>query len=227
MQTKSKCDAIVDAILSKVVNRVYAAGERLPTEAELCGEYAVSRVTVRESLKKLEMMDVISIQQGRGTFVKEVNLGNFMQPMFNLIDFGDFDIRTIYDARLYIETGTCRLAAKNRTPEDLQMLERLLNDMDAYLHGCDDTARRIVHEIDTQFHIQIAVAAKNEILKAAVINLENISRACAERINKSQAVLSDVVKDHRAIFRAIRTQDAAGAQRAIARHTLRSEDFLD
>ena len=98
MNARSKCTMIVDDVLAKIVNRVYEAGDRLPPENELCEMYGVSRVTIRESLKKLEMMDVISIEQGRGTFVKKYNLGNFMQPMFNLIDFGSFDIRTIYDA---------------------------------------------------------------------------------------------------------------------------------
>ena len=227
MQIKSKCDAIVDDILTKVVNRVYAADDRLPNEAELCEMYEVSRVTVRESLKKLEMMDVISIQQGRGTFVKGVGLGNFMQPMFNLIDFGDFDINTIYDARLYIETGTCRLAAKNRTDEDLRNLEKLMDQMVALQNAGDEKSLASMQEFDTKFHIHIALASKNEILKAAVINLENISTACAERINKSHAVMQDVTLDHRRILEAIRASDADAAERAIAQHTLRAKEFLD
>lgn len=226
MQVKSKCDVVVDDILSKVINRIYVPGERLPTENELSKAYEVSRVTIRESLKKLDMMDVISIQQGRGTFIKEIGLGNFMQPMFNLIDFGDFDINTIYDARLYIETGTCRLAAKNRTEEDLIALESLVEKMGQILDSGDERSMLALQEIDTKFHIRVAIASRNEILKAAVINLEKISAACAERINKSHAVLQDVSKDHKGIFEAIRAQDADAAERAIIKHTLRSKEFL-
>lgn len=226
MQVKSKCDFVVDDILSKVVNRIYVPGERLPTESELSEAYEVSRVTIRESLKKLEMMDVISIQQGRGTFIKEIGLGNFMQPMFNLIDFGDFDISTIYDARLFIETGTCRLAAKNRTEEDLRVLESLVEKMGEILDSGDERSMLAMQEIDTKFHIRVAVASRNEILKAAVINLEKISAACAERINKSHAVMQDVSKDHRSVLEAIRAKDADAAERAIIEHTLKSKEFL-
>ena len=67
--------------------------------------FAVSRITIREALKRLQIMNVIDIQQGKGTFVSEIGLGTFMQPMFNLIDFGDFDVTTIYDSRQYIEIG--------------------------------------------------------------------------------------------------------------------------
>lgn len=227
MRIKSKCDTIVDDILSKVVNRVYLAGDRLPTESAFCDEYEVSRVTIRESLKKLEMMDVISIQQGRGTFVKGVGLGNFMQPMFNLIDFGDFDIRTIYDARLYIETGTCRLAAKNRSEEDLEILEQLVQKMDDIQNSGNEQTMVILQQIDRQFHIRVAMASKNEILRAAVINLENISAACAMRLNKSRAIMQDVVDDHRNILEAIRACDPEAAESAITAHTLRSEVFLE
>jgi GntR family transcriptional repressor for pyruvate dehydrogenase complex len=226
MQIKSKCDVIVDDILSKVVNRVYSPGDRLPAESELCDLYEVSRVTIRESLKKLEMMDVISIQQGRGTFVKEIGLGNFMQPMFNLIDFGDFDISTIYDARLYIETGTCRLAAQNRSDEDLRILKILVEKMIDIQNSGDENIMQAMQQIDTKFHICVAEASRNEILKAAVINLEKISAACAERINKSHAIMQDVSLDHSRILEAIRMRDADKAAEAIIAHTLKSKEFL-
>ncbi|MEA5048707.1 MAG: FadR/GntR family transcriptional regulator [Eubacteriales bacterium] len=226
MQSKSKCDLIVDDILSKIVNRVYSAGDRLPTESELCDLYEVSRVTIRESLKKLEIMDLISIEQGRGTFVKEIGLGNFMQPMFNLINFGDFDINTIYDARLFIETGTCRLAALNRTQEDMKVLEILVQKMKELIGNGDEQSMFAMQEIDTQFHVQVARTSRNEILKAAVINLEKISSACAERINKSHAVMRDVSGDHEKILEAIRNQDPDEAERAIVEHTLKSKEFL-
>jgi GntR family transcriptional repressor for pyruvate dehydrogenase complex len=227
MEVRLKCDVIVDDILSKIVNGIWAPGDRVPSEPELCEQYAVSRVTVREGLKKLEMMDVVSIQQGRGTFVKGVDLGTFMQPMFNLIDFGDFDVRTIYDARLFIETGTCRLAAINRTVEDLAALDRLLQRMKEVHHASHAQASSALQSIDAQFHIQVALASKNEILKAAVINLEAISAACARRIHKQQTVLQDVCEDHARILEAIRAKDPDAAEKAIVQHTLRSEDVLD
>ena len=226
MNVKSKCTLIVDDILSKIVNRVYAAGDRLPPESELCEVYGVSRVTVRESLKKLEMMDVISIEQGRGTFVKKTSLGNFMQPMFNLIDFGSFDIRTIYDARLYIETGSCRLAAQNRGEADIDALRALIREADAIRGQGESRAGRTLQEVDADFHICVARASGNEILKAAVVNLEKISTACAERIHKSHAVMERAASDHLQIFEAILARDPDAAERAIVAHTLASKAFL-
>ena len=141
-------------------------------------------------------------------------------------DFGDFDVR-IYDARLFIETGTCWLAATNRTEEDLAALDRLLNRMKEVHHSSHAQASSALQSIDAQFHIQVALASKNEILKAAVINLEAISAACARRIHKQQTVLQDVCEDHARILEAIRAKDPDAAEKAIVQHTLRSEDVLD
>ena len=226
MNAKSKCTLIVDDILAKIVNRVYMPGDRLPSESELCDSYGVSRVTIRESLKKLDMMGVISIEQGRGTFVKRTGLGHFMQPMFSLIDFGDFDIRTIYDARLYLETGSCRLAALNRSQEDIQAMDSLIHQMRPALAPDRAQATPSIQEIDRQFHICIATASKNEIIKAAVINLETISTACAERMHKTHAVMERAIQDHQCIFDAIVARDPDAAERAIVAHTLASKEFL-
>lgn len=223
IQTKSKCDMVVDRIMSMIVNRQLSLGSQLPTENELCEMFGVSRITIRESLKKLEIMGMVSIQQGKGTFVKEINLGTFMQPMFNLIDFGVFDISTIYDARLFIETGTCRLAAQNRDDKDIKVLQSLIKQMDNELEYKDIDN---LTELDRRFHIEIANASKNQILKAAVINLENISSACAKRINKQHVVMQESQAHHHKIADAIIKKDADEAERVIIKHTLMSKEFL-
>jgi GntR family transcriptional repressor for pyruvate dehydrogenase complex len=214
---------VVDKILYMIVNGQYPRGSQLPTENELCEMFVVSRITIREALKRLQMMNVIDIQQGKGTFVSEIGLGTFMQPMFNLIDFGDFDVSTIYDSRQYIETGTCRLAAINRTEQDVKRLQALIEASD---HALKNNEMDRIAEIDREFHIEIAAASKNQILKAAVINLENVSAACAKRINKTNAVMANALSQHRQICQAIEMQDPDMAEKIIVEHTLRSKEFL-
>ena len=222
-EAKSKCDMVVDRILSMIVNRQYPIGSRLPAENEFCKQFGVSRITIRESFKRLEVMGVVSIQQGKGTFVKEIGLGTFMQPMFNLIDFGLFDISTIYDARQYIETGSCRLAAQNRNEEEIEKLSLMIDQMEEALKHKEFDRLSLV---DSEFHIEIANISKNQILKAAVINLENISTACAIKNNKSHAVMVNAQTHHRALVKAIKDGDADEAQRIIVKHTIESKKCL-
>jgi GntR family transcriptional repressor for pyruvate dehydrogenase complex len=162
-------------------------------------------------------MGIISIQQGRGTFVKSIDVGIFMSPFLPLIDFDNFDVTTIYDARLYLETGTCRLAAQNRTIEDVSHLKNYLNQMKDYYKTGNYPD---LVEIDTRFHVKIAEISGNQLLKASVINLERISQACAARLNRTYSVMDEAIEQHEKITLAIEMQDADAAEKAIVEHTL-------
>ena len=78
----SKCDYVVEHLKDKIISGTYRDGDQLPTEPQLCEQYGVSRITIREALKKLNMMGLVDIRQGKGTFVKTVDLSVFMLPLF-------------------------------------------------------------------------------------------------------------------------------------------------
>jgi len=219
----SKCDIVTEHIIKDIVNGVYPIDSRLPTENELCAKFGVSRITIRESLKRLSSIGLVSIQQGRGTFVSSVDVSIFMSSLLPMIEFETFDIVTIYDARLYLETGTCRLAARNRTCEDIKALHSFIAQMDDALSGSD-----VLHvvDLDSRFHIKISEVSGNQILKASVINLERLSKACAARLNKSYILMDEANEHHRRIALAIEQQDEDAAERAIVEHTLKAKEFF-
>ena len=217
---KTKCDIVTDSITDDIVKGIYPLDSRLPTESELCEKYGVSRITIRESLKRLSSMGLVTIQQGRGTFVSNVDVGTFMAPLMQLIEFGSFDIETIYDARLCIETGTCRLAARNRTQEDTELLNRYVDQMDECVRN-DDVIKML--ELDSKFHFAIAEISRNQILRACVINLERISLACATKLNKLYMIMDEANEHHRKIALAIGRGDENAAGEAITEHTQKAK----
>lgn len=115
--------------------------------------FSVSRITVREALKKLSMMGLVEIKQGKGTFVKSVDLGLFMKPMLQLVDFDEIDIETIYSAREYIEGGIAYLAAQQRTDGELAILESILGKLKAAIQAGDILSS---NEYDRAFHDDLA-----------------------------------------------------------------------
>jgi len=220
---KSKCDIVAENVISDIVNGIYPKDSQLPTESELCEKYGVSRITIRESLKSLSSMGIVTIQQGRGTFVSNVDVGVFMNPFLPLIEFENFDIMTIYDARLYIETGTCRLAADNRSDEDVEVLKQYIAQMDEDIKN--GNIPRVV-DFDTRFHIKVAECSGNQILKASVINLEKLSKACAAKLNKVYILMDEANEHHRKITHAIERRDGDAAERAIVEHTIKAKGYL-
>ena len=219
----SKCDYVAEQLKDKIVSGYYKNGDQLPPEPALCELFGVSRVTVREALKKLNMMGLVDIKQGKGTFVKAVDLAVFMRPLFQRINFHEIDVEAIYAARAVIEGGAAALAAQLRTEDDLESLRTIVENLKTSieLDNSPDIGR-----YDIAFHQQIAKIARNPILCACIETLEEISRACVKRRNRYYGVLDNSYSEHYAIYAAIEKGDATAAEQAMRLHAENSKKFL-
>ena len=178
---------------------------------------------LREALKKLSMMGLVEIKQGKGTFVKSVDLGLFMKPMLQLVDFDEIDIETIYSAREYIEGGIAYLAAQQRTDGELAILESILGKLKAAIQAGDILS---IFEYDRAFHDDLARAAHNPILFACLQTIEEINEACVKRYDKFLIMLDDCYNEHFQIFTAVANQQPEKAQAAMAQHARSSKKIL-
>ncbi|MEA4964339.1 MAG: FadR/GntR family transcriptional regulator [Oscillospiraceae bacterium] len=226
METKNqmtKCDYVMEQLKDKIISGVYKSGDQLPPEGALCEMFDVSRITVREALKKLSMMGLLDIKQGRGTFVKAIDLGLFMKPLYQLIDFEEIDVNAIYNAREYIEGGAAHLAALSRTDRELAILGSVLQNLKGAIAEGD--MLRIM-QYDDEFHVQVARAAHNPILLACLEAIAEINKACLKRFSKYFTMLEDCYAEHFAIFDAIAKMDAERAEEAIVAHARSSKAVL-
>lgn len=219
----TKCDYVVERLKEGIISGEYKSGDQLPPEGALCELFSVSRITVREALKKLNMMGLVEIKQGKGTFVKTVDLGLFMKPLFQLIDFEEIDVEAIYTAREYIEGGTAYLAASARTDMELAVLRSLLQSIRQCIAQQDAVK---LYEYDQAFHMQIAKAAHNPILLSILQPLEEIDTACVKRFDKYLTIIENCYKEHYDIFRAIEEQNPEAARQAMVVHARNSKKVL-
>ena len=219
----TKCDYVVEQLKERIVSGEYKSGDQLPPEGALCELFGVSRITVREALKKLNMMGLVEIKQGKGTFVKTVDLGMFMKPLFQLIDFEEINVETIYTAREYIEGGTAYLAATLRSEFELAVLRNILQSIRQCIAEQDIVK---LYEFDRAFHTEVAKAAHNPILLSILQTLEEIDTACVKRFDKFLTTLENCYKEHYDIFKAIETQDPEAARQAMIQHARNSKEAL-
>lgn len=219
----TKCDYVVEQLKEGIISGTYKPGDQLPPEASLCEMFSVSRITVREALKKLNMMGLVDIRQGRGTFVKAVDLGLFMKPLFQLIDFDEIDVEAIYTAREFIEGGTAYLAASVRTEFELTVLRNLLQNIRQCI--ADQDAVKL-YDYDQAFHTAIAKASHNPILLSILQPLEEIDTACVKRFDKYLLQIKNCYYEHYEIFRAIEQQDPEAAREAMVAHARNSKKLL-
>lgn len=219
----TKCDYVVEQLKERIISGEYKSGDQLPPEGALCDLFGVSRITVREALKKLNMMGLVEIKQGKGTFVKTVDLGLFMKPLFQLIDFEEIDVEAIYTAREYIEGGTAYLAASGRTEFELTVLKNILQGIRQSIVEQDAVK---LYEYDQAFHMEVAKAAHNPILLSILQPLEEIDTACVKRFDKYLMTIENCYKEHYDIFKAIEAKDPESARQAMIAHTKNSKATL-
>lgn len=219
----TKCDYVTGQMKEMIITGVYKPGEKLPNEASLCEKFEVSRITVREAMKRLSMMGLLDICQGKGTFVKPIDLSLFMKPLYQLIDFEEVNIEAIFDARGFIESGTVSMAASKRTKEDIIQLEQILEGLKAALavENIND-----IRYYDSLFHLEVAKCARNPIMQACLEAVDEINKTCAVRLRKSLLLLDDCYEEHYRIYKAIKEQDVEEAIAAMRDHTINSKNML-
>ncbi len=144
-------------------------GAKLPSEKELCELFGVSRTALREALRRLNARGLIEIRKGSGMYVSEIKIEDAIKSL-NLYYDLSFDsnlISQIIEVRRILEPEISRLAARNRTSDDV----RILNENIRELENCDPDNTQ--QEVDTinKFHMNLAKATGNPII---IISLEPI-----------------------------------------------------
>jgi len=206
----------VGAVLDKRIRSgAFAPGERLPTEARLSEEFAVSRTVVREAIARLKADGLVESRQGAGAFVaRRLGAGVFRMER-GAAEAGG--IREIFELRLIIEVAAAERAALRHTPAQLEAIAAALARMDEAVARGEDGAVS-----DDDFHCAIAAASGNPLISrfVAFVSQEfSASRAPTWSAEGVAGGLAGAAQDeHRAVFEAIAAGDAELARQAAQRH---------
>ena len=220
---KFKYDIVADQILAQIKHGRWKVGDKLPSEPELVSEFGVSRVCLREGLKKLNVLGVLRIVQGDGTYVNEINFTEFMKPLLSLMSVTENDIDEIYTVRTLVQGRACRIAAQYKTSEDIEYLDKLMEQMDdaiAMNHYMDYTI------IDRKFHNKIVHMSKNRILIMIDDTFREMVDSYVSRINSDMGSIEKSMLDHRQMLFAIREGDAEFAEQVMHAHMEYSRKML-
>ena len=195
----------------------FPIGSKLPSERELSVEYAVSRPVVREALSQLKLEGMIEARAGSGVYVVDKSgMKAFrVQPVLMA---EARSIEQLMELLVAIEVAATRIAALNRTPEDMKKIRRALIGME-YAIASD----RLGDEEDYAFHEAIVAATHNPHFVALCKHLEFgarhiIRQARANTKARFADLMHDVQNEHKAIYEALEQGDPEQASRAAERH---------
>lgn len=212
-QTEKLVDRVVDSFLKSVSSGEYMVGKKLPTQDILQKVYGVSRTTMREALKKLETMGIVSIRQGDGTYLNSPDMQADMNRLYPLLKLNETDLDELMEARKVLETKTAEMAAVRATEEDIRMLQAVLEDMERCRNQID-----LYTENDSQFHLCIATAAHNSILNRFVKMIYEMMNAQQEEIARMPHLPNISFAYHVDIMESIKGHNAKQAAELMYEH---------
>ncbi len=159
-QTKTLAEQVADGIMNLIQETPYKAGDKLPTEKELCERTGAGRNTVREALKILASRNVLEIRQGAGTFVSEKQ-GIPDDPLgFSMVNDHVKLTKDLLQVRIMLEPQIAALAAQCAKEHEIKELEEILEEMEAAMKKREDYS-----ELDTKFHTKIAQCTHNIVME--------------------------------------------------------------
>jgi DNA-binding FadR family transcriptional regulator len=213
---------IVQQIQDAIRARRLEPGDRLPPERDLAERFGVSRVTVRDALRSLEVLGLIRIRVGAtgGAFVTSPGTEIVGEGLVNLMLLSSLEPEEIAEARLVLELGSVALAAARATEEDIEMLRRMMRDAHAAL---DDGAYE--RSMSVRFHLTIAQVARNKAISLFTDSFRGPLSMHDIRTREPQYAFSRTVEEHEAVVKAIERRDAGEAQRRMAEHLTRGMDL--
>jgi GntR family transcriptional regulator, transcriptional repressor for pyruvate dehydrogenase complex len=196
-------------------------GTRLPPERQLAASLGVGRSAIREALAALEILGVVTVRPGSGTYLR----GNVSELLPQTLSWGmllgEQKTRELIGVRHGLEVQAARLAATSVTDQGLSDLAGLLATMKANKSSFDAFVAA-----DMQFHQDVAAAADNELLSEMLQSVRSLLRVWAERAIDDRKHAQLTCREHEAILTALRARDPMQAAEAMSNHMESAGDRL-
>jgi GntR family transcriptional repressor for pyruvate dehydrogenase complex len=199
----------------------YGSGDRLPAISEMARRFHVGHPTLREALKKLEAMGVVSVRHGSGVYVAEHRNALFVS---NPILAGTPTKKLLLDliqARILIEVESVALAAERAAPHHLARMEELLARAEQHLG--DDA---VLNPTNMAFHGEIAAASGNAVIHQLLQVLASLFRHEQQVIMNIYGSRRKDHEEHWEILRALVERDAGRAAALMRAHLEGVRDVL-
>ncbi len=211
IKTKKIYEQIVDQIGLLVAEGQLKPGDRLPSERELVERFQVSRASIREAISALEMMGLIEVRSGEGTYIRQVNIDSVLAPLaWMLFIEKDADLE-LYEARKILEVQAAGLAAERAEEDELSDMFEALEVMRRDLQ-----VQSLGEDADHHFHYAIARATHNKILMRLMNTISDTMRktliTSRSRLYEDKSTPEKLYNEHYSLYEAIKKHNVLEAQ---------------
>jgi GntR family transcriptional repressor for pyruvate dehydrogenase complex len=213
-------EEVADRIRTLILDGTFPQGQPLPSERMLTEQFGVSRGSIRDAFRMLEMIGLLETRHGRGTFPHELTVERLVQPLASVMTYQQDLQEDLMDARRMFEPAVARAAATRLLDEDLSDLQRIL---EAQRRKLKSGQPAIVE--DTAFHAAIARTTRNRVVISLMSTLNDLLVESRTSSLKQEGRPVKSIEGHEAVVEALRRRDAEGAARAMYEHIDQIADF--
>jgi GntR family transcriptional regulator, transcriptional repressor for pyruvate dehydrogenase complex len=214
-------EEIADRIRRLILDATFEPGRPLPSERVLARRFGVSRGSVRDAFRILEVLGLLEMRQGQGTFPRELSVDRLVAPLANVLAYRRDLQDELMDVRRMFEPAVAREAAARATDEDVAALESVLGSQRRKLR----TGQSAILE-DTAFHAALARATRNRIVVHIMETLNDLLVESRKLTLQQKGRPQRSLQGHEAIVAAIRKRDRDAAGRAMHEHIDQIADLL-
>jgi GntR family transcriptional repressor for pyruvate dehydrogenase complex len=188
-------------------------GDRLPSERDLAEQFNVSRSSVREAIRSLELQGLVVSRRGSGTFINTEDLDSVVALVAATLHTGEDRLGDIFEMRHLLEPAIASLAAQRATAEEVARMRQILEEQRRQIEAGETGV-----ESDTAFHFALASATHNSALVKVVSAVEDILQLSRDRSMQEPGRPQRSLVSHCQILEKVEAGDVAGAQRAMEHH---------
>ncbi len=212
---RSKAEQVVHSLLETIIEDNLRPGSTLGTEADLLTRFAVSRPTLRESLRILESQGVLEMRPGPGggILVSQPGVGVLAHGLSVFLRLHDVPFLSVLKAREVIEPALAREAAQNGSDLDFAELEASIDRMTLI----KDDQEAFIEE-NRIFHSIIARAGQNKVLETFWSTISVLATGEHHGVRYTFGNQKHVIEAHQRILDACRARDGASAAAAMEAH---------
>ena len=209
----SAVSVVATRLLDLFTSGSIAPGTRLPPERQLATRLEVGRSAVREALAALEILGIVDVRPGSGTYLRGTVSELLTQSLSWGVLIGERSTAELLELRSGLEIYVARLAADRLTDDQLASLARHLERMRT---SVDDLKRFV--KADLAFHHELASSADNSVLLDLLQIVRSLLRIWVDRAVQDEVNARIALEEHEAVFRALSAHDGDAAASAMATH---------
>lgn len=221
IKVDSPIDKIIKQIRNLITSRQLNPGDKLPPERKLAEKFGVGRSVVRDAIRKLEFYGIVKTLPQSGTVVAGLGIVALEGLITDVLNIEQTDFRSLIDTRILLEVNAAGVAAKKRTLDDIMNLEKALEAYEFKVNKFE-----VAVEEDLLFHIKIAEASGNTVLKSLmlIITPDIIKSFTSLNVCGGDRVLK-TIEEHRNILKHIIDQNDELAEEAMKNHLKDLQEF--